>query len=69
MLLLLTLTGRNLSEVARLWLPFCPMLLAAAGPGQARLGGGPATLALTLLLMAAQVVAMELAIQVVYPAA
>ncbi|QDV35238.1 hypothetical protein [Tautonia plasticadhaerens] len=66
-LAILTLSGRNLSEVARLWLPFFPMLLAAAGPGQARLGGGATTLAMTVALMAAQVVAMELAIQVVYP--
>lgn len=67
-LAILTLSGRNLSEVARLWLPFFPMLLAAAGPGQDRLGGGPATLAATVALMSAQVVAMELTIQVVYPA-
>jgi hypothetical protein len=66
-LVILTLTGRSLSEVGRLWLPFFPMLLAAAGPGQARVGGGSVTLAITILLMAAQVVAMELTIHVVYP--
>ena len=67
MLAVLTLSGRNLSEVARLWLPFFPMLLAASGPGQRRLGGGPLTLAMTVLFMAIQVVVMELIIQVVYP--
>jgi hypothetical protein len=66
-LVILTLTGRSLSEVGRLWLPFFPMLLAAAGPGQARVGGGSVTLAITILLMAAQVVAMELTIHVVFP--
>jgi hypothetical protein len=66
-LLLLTLTGRSLSEVARLWLPFAPMLVAAAGPGQSRLGGGVATFVVVLSLLAAQVLAMQLTIQVVYP--
>lgn len=66
-LVVLTLSGRSLSEVARLWIPFCPMLLAAAGPGQARFGGGAVTLAVTSLLMALQVVMMQLTIQVVYP--
>jgi hypothetical protein len=66
-LAILTLSGRSLSEVGRLWLPFLPMVLAASGSGQARLGGGNLTLAITVLLMAAQVVAMELTIQVVYP--
>ncbi|RUL87759.1 hypothetical protein [Tautonia sociabilis] len=66
-LAVLTLSGRNLSEVGRLWLPFFPMLLAAAGPGQDRMGGGAATLGGTAALMAVQVVAMELTIQVVYP--
>ncbi len=36
----LTLSGRNLSEVARLWLPMMPPLLVAAGAGLSRLGGG-----------------------------
>ena len=39
-LLVLNFSGRNLSEVARLWLPFMPPLLTATGPGLARLGGG-----------------------------
>ncbi|WP_169977288.1 hypothetical protein [Tautonia rosea] len=66
-LVLLTVSGRSLSEVARLWIPFCPMLLAASAAGQARLGGGAVTLAVTALLMAIQVVMMQLTIQVVYP--
>ncbi|MEW4570008.1 hypothetical protein AB1L88_19255 [Tautonia sp. JC769] len=66
-LVLLTLTGRSLSEVARLWIPFCPMLLAASAAGLARLGGGAVSLGVTTLLMAVQVVVMQLMIQVVYP--
>jgi hypothetical protein len=66
-LVLLTLTGRSLSEVARLWIPFCPMLLAASAAGLARLGGGAVSLGVTSLLTAVQVVMMQLLIQVVYP--
>lgn len=66
-LAVLTLSGRSLSEIARLWLPFFPMLLAASGAGQSRLGGGVMTLAVTLALMALQLVIMQLNIQCVYP--
>lgn len=66
-LVLLTVGGRNLSEVARLWLPFCPPLVVAAASGLARLEAGPAALAATVALVAAQTLLLELAIQVVYP--
>ena len=42
-LVLLNLIGRNMGEVARLWMLFLPPLLIAAGAGLARLGGGPWT--------------------------
>ena len=66
-LALLTLSGRNLSEVARLWLPFVPPLLLASGAGLARLKAGPITLAATLALTALQVLLLESSLQVVYP--
>jgi methylthioxylose transferase len=66
-LLVLNFSGRNLSEVARLWLPFMPPLLTATGPGLARLGGGPKTLAASVMLQGAQTLILQSAIQVVYP--
>ena len=66
-LLVLNFSGRNLSEVARLWLPFMPPLLTATGPGLARLGGGPKTLAASVMLQGAQTLILQAAIQVVYP--
>ncbi|WP_435017892.1 hypothetical protein TA3x_005513 [Tundrisphaera sp. TA3] len=63
----LTLGGRSLSEVGRLWLPFMPALLVAAGAGFGRLGGGPRTLAATVALIAGQTLLMQCLIQVVYP--
>ena len=66
-LILLDLSGRNLSEVARLWLPFYPTLLVAAGAGMARLEAGGATLAGTVALVGMQTLALEATIQVVYP--
>lgn len=66
-LVLLTVTGRNLSEVARLWLPLMPPLVVAAGKGSESLGAGPAGLSATLVLLAAQVLVLEATIQVVYP--
>ena len=67
-LALLTISGRSLSEVARLWLPFFPALIAAAGAGVARLGGGPIALGLTVASMGVQSLILEAFIQVVYPA-
>jgi hypothetical protein len=66
-LVVLTLSGRNLSEVARLWLPLMPGLLTAAGHGLAQLGAGPAVLAVTLLALGAETLVLEATIQVVYP--
>jgi hypothetical protein len=66
-LALLTLGGRNLSEVARLWLPFLPPLLTASGAGLARLGAGSASLAATIGMLGAETVLLEATIQVVYP--
>jgi len=67
-LLVLNFSGRNLSEVARLWLPLMPPLLTATGLGLVRLGGGPKTLAASVVLQGAQTLILQAAIQVVYPA-
>jgi hypothetical protein len=67
-LLILQLSGRNLSEVARLWLPFMPMFLPAAAAGLHRLGGRAAVLAATISLLGAQSLISQALIQVVYPA-
>lgn len=64
---LLTLSGKNLSEVARLWLPIMPALLVAAGRGLERLNAGPSTLAMTVGLIGLQTLAFQTLIQVVYP--
>ena len=64
---LLNLVGRNMGEVARLWMLFLPPLLLAAGPGIIRVGGGPVTLALTAGLLGLQTLGLQTLIQVVYP--
>src|SRR5690606_4263029 len=66
-LILVNLTGRNMGEVARLWMLFIPPLLTAAGVGLTRLGGGPKTVFATTMLVAAQTLALQTLIQVVYP--
>jgi len=66
-LALLTLSGRSLSEVARLWMPFLPGLLVLAGAGFGRNGAGPWSLGLTVLLVGAETLALQAMIQVVYP--
>lgn len=66
-LVLLTLTGRSLSEVARLWLPLFPPLLALAALGWARLGARPMSLSLTVALSGVQALVLQTLIQVVYP--
>ena len=63
----LTLSGKNLSEVARLWLPFMPALLVAAGATMGRMGAGPRSLSLTVALLGMQTLWLEAMIQVVYP--
>jgi hypothetical protein len=66
-LVVLTLSGKNLSEVGRLWLPMMPMLVVGAGAGVDRLGAKPAALAISLFLLGIQVLVLEAMIQVVYP--
>ena len=64
---LMNLIGRNMGEVARLWMLFLPPLLTAAGPGLIRVGGGPVALAVTAGLLGLQTLALQTLIQVVYP--
>ncbi|MGE3818534.1 MAG: hypothetical protein AB7I30_03810 [Isosphaeraceae bacterium] len=66
-LVLLTVSGRNLSEVARLWLPIMPALLVAAGFALERAGAGPKTIGWTVALTATQSLGLQSMIQVVYP--
>jgi hypothetical protein len=66
-LAVLTLSGKNLSEVARLWLPMMPALLVAAGRGFERAQAGAKTLGATVGLLGAQTLALQAMIQVVYP--
>ena len=63
----MNLTGRNMGEVARLWMLFTPPFLVAAGHGFERLGGGPISLAITSALVGLQTLALQSMIQVVYP--
>jgi len=69
LLAVLTLSGRSLSEVARLWLPFMPFLLAAGGTAIARLGKVEGSFALgsTVALGGIQTLVLQASIQVVYP--
>jgi len=66
-LALVNLTGRNMGEVARLWMLFMPPLLVAAGHGCSRFGSRPAALAATAALLGLQTLALQSMIQVVYP--
>ncbi|MDB5350945.1 MAG: hypothetical protein JWN86_2192 [Planctomycetota bacterium] len=66
-LAILNFSGKNLSEVARLWLPFLPALLVAAAAGLERVAAGPRTLAAVLVLIGLQTLALEATVQVVYP--
>jgi hypothetical protein len=66
-LALVNLTGRNMGEVARLWMLFMPPLLVAAGHGCSRVGAGSVALAVTAGLLGAQTLALQSMIQVVYP--
>ena len=64
---LLNLSGKNLGEVARLWLPFFPGLLVVAASGFQRLRAGPWTLAGVVTLVGIETLALQATIQVVYP--
>lgn len=66
-LVLLTLTRRNLGEVGRLWLPFFPALLIAAGCAIERDDRPSGRLCWTITLLAVQTIALQWLIQVVYP--
>ncbi len=66
-LVLVNLTGRNMGEVARLWMLFMPPLLVAAGHGCSRLGCRPAELAASVALLGLQTLALQSMIQGVYP--
>lgn len=63
----LTLSGKNLSEVARLWLPLMPPLLLMMGQGLSSLRAGAKTLVATVILMGLETLLLEMTIQVVYP--
>jgi hypothetical protein len=65
--LLLNVIGRNLGEVARLWLLFLPPILTAAGTGFDRLAGGPWALGVSAALLGLQTLALQTMVQVVYP--
>jgi hypothetical protein len=65
-LAILTVTGKNLSEIARLWLPYMPALLVAAGAGWERFSEAGWALPVSIGLMGLQVLLMEAMIQVVY---
>jgi hypothetical protein len=66
-LILIDLIGRNMGEVARLWMLFMPSLLVAAGAGMNRLGARPSDLGISIGLLGAQTLALQALIQVVYP--
>jgi hypothetical protein len=66
-LVLVDLTGRNMGEVARIWMLFMPPLLIPAARGFERMGGGPVSLGLTTVIVGLQTQALQAMIQVVYP--
>jgi hypothetical protein len=66
-LLLVNLTGRNMGEVARLWMLLMPPLLLAAGLGVNRVAPRPAALGGSVGLLGLQTLGLQSMIQVVYP--
>ncbi len=68
-LALVNWTGRNMGEVARLWMLFMPPLLAAAGSAHERLAPVRAPLALggSIVLLGLQTLGLQTIFQVVYP--
>jgi hypothetical protein len=66
-LALANLIGRNMGEVARLWLLYMPPLLVGAGYGCARWGPRPVAIAWSIALLGVQTLALQSLIQVVYP--
>ena len=63
----LTVSGKNLSEVARLWLPLMPPLLVLAGAGIDRVRSRPIAIGTVVVLLGLQALILESTIQVVYP--
>jgi methylthioxylose transferase len=66
-LTLTNLTGRNMGEVARLWMLYMPPLLVAAGYGFDRCVRKTGPLAASTALLGLQTLALQSMIQVVYP--
>jgi len=66
-LVLLTASGRSLSEVARLWLPMYPPILLGSAVAWNRLGASPLSLGWTVGLVGVQTLFLQTMIQVVYP--
>ncbi|MDR3622998.1 MAG: hypothetical protein P4L85_26840 [Paludisphaera borealis] len=65
-LAIVDLSGRNMSEVARLWMIFLPPLFTAAGVGLTRLGGGVQAVFVTVVLIGLQTVGLQCMVQLVY---
>jgi hypothetical protein len=66
-LVLTNLTGRNMGEVARLWMLYMPPILVGAGYGVDRWGSRPFPLGVSATLLGLQTLALQSLIQVVYP--
>ncbi len=66
-LTLTNLTGRNMGEVARLWMLYTPPLLVGAGFAYHRWESKASALAVTLILIGLETLALQAMIQVVYP--
>jgi hypothetical protein len=66
-LALANLIGRNMGEVARLWLLYMPPLLVGAGYGCARWETRSGAVVGSVALLGAQTLALQAMIQVVYP--
>src|SRR5207302_1321703 len=66
-LVLLNFSGKNLSEVARLWLPFMPPLLLAAGGEISKDSRDSWSIGVVLIALGVQSLVLQSAIEVVYP--
>ena len=66
-LLLMNFSGKNLSEVARLWIPLMPPIALAAGSTFSDGPGGPRTLAVVLIVLGVQALSLQATLQVIFP--
>jgi hypothetical protein len=66
-LALANVIGRNMGEVARLWMLYTPPLLVGAGYGCTRASSQPLALGGSTALLGVQTLALQSMIQVVYP--